>query len=124
MWARFWARPTGAKTAKASPPSSASTPSKGGAADLTGLLGTFIAYVEGASYTVTATPADTTLAPGRVFDFVAPPPAGSILSLPLQRASYLAGTIRDSNGNPVRGASIKFDDEVLLRRMPSTKGTL
>ena len=91
--------------------------------DLTGLLGTFIAYVEGSSYTVTATPADTTLAPGRVFDFVAPPPAGSILSLPLQPASYLAGTIRDSNGQPVSGASLKFDDEVLLRRMPSTKGT-
>lgn len=91
--------------------------------DLTGLLGTFIAYVEGASYTVTATPADTTLAPGRLFDVLTPPPVGSILSLPLQRASYLAGTIRDSNGQPVRGASLKFDDELLLRRMPATKGT-
>lgn len=91
--------------------------------DLTGLLGTFIAYVEGASYTVTATPADTTLAPGRVFDFIAPPPVGTILTLPLQQASYLAGTIRDSNGQPVSGASLKFDDEISLRRIPATKGT-
>ena len=91
--------------------------------DVTSTFGTFVAYVEGGSYTVTANP-DTTLgfAPTRLFDFVCPTasPDTDVLLMPVQRAVYLNGFIRDSNGAPVAGAALKFDD-ANGRRQPSFK---
>ena len=89
--------------------------------DLTGLLGSFRAFVEAASYSVTATPADTALAPMRVFDFIATvSPIAPTMQFQLPLAKFLAGTIRDSNGQPVQGAVLKFDD-ANARRQPATK---
>lgn len=91
--------------------------------DVTSPFGTFQAFVEGGSYTVTANP-DTALgfAPTRIFDFVCPTanPDIDVLELPVQRAVYLNGFIRDSNGAPVAGAALKFDD-ANGRRQPSFK---
>ncbi|MFM7231552.1 MAG: carboxypeptidase regulatory-like domain-containing protein [bacterium] len=94
--------------------------------DLTNFLGTFRAFVEPTNYTVSVTPlrlADSSLAPVRIFGFQAPDllPDGSIriLEFSLPRASFLSGTIRDSNGNPVPGAALKFDETTTGRRMPS-----
>lgn len=91
--------------------------------DLTGLLGTAISVVEAGSYTVTATPADTALAPLRVFGHLATVPSDpTILDFLLPAARFIAGTIRDSNGQPVQGVSLKFDD-ANGKRQPSTRGT-
>ena len=91
--------------------------------DVTSQFGTFQAFIEGGRYTVTANP-DTTLgfAPTRVFDFVCPTanPDVDVLQLPVRRAVYLNGFIRDSNGAPVAGAALKFDD-ANGRRQPSFK---
>lgn len=91
--------------------------------DVTSLFGTFQAFIEGGSYTVTANP-DTALgfAPTRLFDFVCPTanPDVDVLLMPVQRAVYLNGFIRDSNGAPVAGAVLKFDD-ASGRRRPSFK---
>lgn len=91
--------------------------------DKTSPFGTFIAYLEGGSYTVTATPDTLTgFAPVRIFDFVAPSanPDVDVLLLPVQRAIYLNGTLRDDLGAPVAGAQFKFDD-ANGRRQPSYK---
>lgn len=81
--------------------------------DVTSIFGTFQAFIEGGSYTVTANP-DTALgfAPTRLFNFVCPTanPDVDVLLMPVQRAVYLNGFIRDSNSNPVAGAVLKFDD--------------
>ncbi|MEQ1833350.1 MAG: carboxypeptidase-like regulatory domain-containing protein, partial [Candidatus Eisenbacteria bacterium] len=89
--------------------------------DLTSPFGTFVSYLEGGAYNVTATPADTALAPGRVFGWTLP--TTDILPMPLLPAAFVAGTIRDSNGQPVAGATLKFDDTVAGRRLPSTRAT-
>jgi hypothetical protein len=86
--------------------------------DVTSPFGTFITYIETASYTVTANPIDTTLAPGRVYDWVLP--TTDILQLPLQPASHLAGTIRDEHGAPVAGVQLRFDDGTGVRQ-PASK---
>ena len=91
--------------------------------DVTSIFGTFQAFIEGGSYTVTANP-DTALgfAPTRLFDFVCPTanPDVDVLLMPVQRAVYLNGFIRDSNNAPVAGAALKFDD-ANGRRQPSFK---
>src|SRR5262249_55938578 len=81
-------------------------------------FGTFIDYIEAASYTTTANPADTTLAPARVYDWVVP--TSDIVQLTCQPAVYLASTIRDSHGDPVVGAIFRFDDTNGVRH-PTTK---
>jgi len=81
-------------------------------------FGTFVDYIEAGSYTITANPADTTLAPARVFNVAIPNP--DILQIPLQPAVFLASTIRDANGAPVKGAIFRFDDATGLRH-PTTK---
>ncbi len=91
--------------------------------DKTSPFGTFQAFVEGGSYTVTATPDTLTgFAPTRLFDFVAPSanPDVDVLLLPAQRAVFLNGTLRDDVGAPVAGAVFKFDDAT-LHRQPSYK---
>jgi len=81
-------------------------------------FGTFIDYIEAASYTVTANPADTTLAPARVYDWSVP--TSNILQITCQRAVHLAATIHDSRGNPVEGAIFRFDDTTGVRH-PTTR---
>ena len=79
-------------------------PSQG---NVTSPFGTFVAYVEGGSYSVTATPHDTTLAPIRIYDWVVP--TSEVLDMPLVPAVHLSGTIRDANGTPLPGVILKFD---------------
>ena len=87
--------------------------------DKTSPFGTFVAYVEGGSYSVTATPDTATgLAPGRIQRWDVP--TTDILSIPLQRAVFLIGNIRDTNGAPVAGATFRFDDAAGFRQ-PCTK---
>ena len=75
--------------------------------NVTSPFGTFLTYIEGGSYSVTAQPADTLLAPARVFGWVLP--TTDILQIPLVPAVHMAGTIRDTNGAPVPGVELKFD---------------
>src|SRR5262245_58822771 len=80
-------------------------PSQG---NVTSPFGTFVAYVETGSYSITATPdADTTLAPTRIYDVTVPLP--DVLQLPLQPAVHMAGTIRDPSGAAIPGVVLKFD---------------
>lgn len=91
--------------------------------DKTSPFGTFVVYTEGSSYTVTATPDTLTgFAPVRIFNFVAPTPSPDtdVLLLPVQRAIFLNGTLRDDLGAPVAGAQFKFDDANGFRQ-PSYK---
>src|ERR1043166_1567001 len=90
-------------------------PSQG---NVTSPFGTFVAYVEGGSYSVTATPIDSTLAPARIYDWVVP--TTEILQMPLVPAIHLAGTIRDTNGAPIEGCVLKFDVPS-GRRQPASK---
>ena len=90
-------------------------PSQG---NLTSPFGTFVCYVEDGSYSVTATPEDTTLAPTRIFDWVVPTP--DVLPMPMVHAAHMAGTVRDVNGLPVPGVVLKFDLPN-GRRLPASK---
>jgi protocatechuate 3,4-dioxygenase beta subunit len=93
--------------------------------DITSPFGTFQTFIGGSSYTVTANP-DTTLgfAPTRIYNFIVPTPdpATDVLLLPVVRAVYLNGFIRDTNGAPVVGAQLKFDDGTGVR-VPAFKHT-
>src|SRR5262249_44276246 len=80
-------------------------------------FGTFVDYIEAGTYTFTANPADTTLAPARRFNVTIPSP--DILQVPLQPAVYLSSTIRDSNGAPVQGAIFRCDDTEGGRHPPT-----
>ena len=75
--------------------------------NVTSPFGTFLTYIEPGSYSVTAQPEDTLLAPARVFNWVLP--TTDILQVPLVPAVHMAGTIRDVNGAPVPGVELKFD---------------
>jgi len=88
--------------------------------NLTSPFGTFIDYIEAGTYTLTANPADTALAPTRLYRVQAPPT--DILLLPVEQAAFLAGTVRDSNGAPVEGAIFRFDDAGDVRH-PAKKDT-
>jgi len=87
--------------------------------DATLALGTFSAFVEAGSYTITATPDPATgLAPARVFGWAVPTP--EYLEIPLSPPAFLSGQLRDLNGAAVEGAVLKFDD-ALGRRIPSLR---
>jgi len=86
--------------------------------NLTSPFGTFVDYIEAGSYTVTANPADSLMAPARVYNWTVP--ASEILDLHCQPAVFLASTIRDSNGAPVQDAIFRFDDSLGVRH-PTTK---
>lgn len=81
-------------------------------------FGTFVDYIEAGTYTFTMNPADTTLAPARLFNVVAPD--SNIIRVSLKKAVFLSSTIRDSNGAPVEGAIFRFDDTTGVRH-PTTK---
>jgi hypothetical protein len=86
--------------------------------NVTSPFGTFIDYIEAGNYTVTANPADTSMAPARVFAWDAPNP--TILDMTCGPAVHLASVIRDDHGRPVEGAIFRFDDTLGVRH-PSTK---
>jgi hypothetical protein len=86
--------------------------------NLTSPFGTFIDYIEAGNYTVTANPADTSIAPARVLGW--PAPAPTILDLTCGPAAHLASVIRDTDGRPVEGGIFRFDDSSGVRH-PSTK---
>src|SRR5262245_14990060 len=88
--------------------------------NLTSPFGTFVDYIEAGSYTVTANPEDTLMAPTRVYGWAVP--TTEVLELHCQPASYLASVIRDSDGHPVQGAVFRFDDGTGVRH-PATKAT-
>jgi hypothetical protein len=86
--------------------------------NLTSPFGTFVDYIEAGDYTITANPADTSMAPARVFNWAVP--ATEILDIHCRPAMYLTSVIRDSNGRPVEGAIFRFDDSSSVRH-PSKK---
>jgi protocatechuate 3,4-dioxygenase beta subunit len=86
--------------------------------NITSPFGTFIDYIEAGSYTITANPPDTALAPTRVYRWVVP--TSEILLLPVVPAAFISGTIRDADGAPVAGAILRFDDTTGVRH-PGTK---
>lgn len=93
-------------------------PSQG---NTTSLFGTFRAFIEAGSYSVTAVPDDSTLAPARIYDWIAP--TDEVLQLPLQRAAHMAGTVRNAQGEPVAGVVFKFDIPNGRRQPAGENGT-
>lgn len=83
-------------------------------------FGTFAAHVAHGTYTVTATPPESTaLAPVRITPWTMP--GADTLTFVLPEAAILSGSVRDGAGAPVGGARLSFDRESDDVRMPAAE---
>lgn len=83
-------------------------------------FGTFAAYVAHGTYTVTATPPESTgLAPVRITPWTMP--GADTLNFVLPDAAILSGAIRDGAGAPVAGTRLSFDRESDAVRVPAAE---